>query len=160
MEVSHVALSEKMSGALERMGHSAIADKVREASGIIKELLHRLAESLKERAAHSETVRLLKDVAKSYLRQLARRISIVSPYLHKALENRLAIAYVSLLLGFIGGRYCLRGYPQLQPQQMLSVVCGSYTGPDSVAMCRIPVPRLTSNYQVSVSLCEVMSTDH
>lgn len=148
MEVHQLAVSEKMSGALERMSHSVIADKYREASGLLKEILHRLMESIKERAAQSETVKLIKDIAKSYLRQLARRISLVSPYLHKALENRLAIAYVSLLLGFIGGRYCLRGYPQLQPQQMVSVVCGSYTGPDSVAMCRIPLPRLASNYQV------------
>ena len=37
---------------------------------------------------------------------------------------------------------------QLQPQQMMSVVCGGYSGHDSVALCRIPVPRLEHNHQV------------
>ena len=40
--------------------------------------------------------------------------------------------------------------PELQAQQMLSVVCGGYSGPGSVAVCRIPVPRVTSNKQVLV----------
>ena len=151
MEVHQLAVHEKFVGALERMSHSALADKYREASGLVKEILLRILEQLKERASHSETIRLIKDLGKSYLRHLARRVSIVSPYLHKALENRITIAYVSLLLGFIGGRYCMRGYPQLQPQQMLSVVCGSYSGAESVAMCRIPVPRLCSNYQVTTT---------
>ena len=156
MEVHQLAVHERFVVALERMSHSALADKYREASGLVKEILLRILEQLKERVSHSETIRLIKDLGKSYLRHLARRVSIVSPYLHKALENRITIAYVSLLLGFIGGRYCMRGYPQLQPQQMLSVVCGSYSGAESVAMCRIPVPRLCSNYQVTTTLVSLM----
>ena len=31
---------------------------------------------------------------------------------------------------------------------MMSVVCGGYSGHDSVALCRIPVPRLEHNHQV------------
>ena len=82
---------------------------------------------------------------------------------------------MSLLVGFVGGRYWMRGYPQvslftvspvslyvltciylpqLQPQQMMSVVCGGYSGHDSVALCRIPVPRLEHNHQVGREKCD------
>ena len=44
--------------------------------------------------------------------------------------------------------------PQLQPQQMMSVVCGGYSGHDSVALCRIPVPRLEHNHQVGREKCD------
>ena len=38
---------------------------------------------------------------------------------------------------------------------MMSVVCGSYSGHDSVALCRIPVPRLEHNHQVgSREMCD------
>jgi len=150
MEMQQLAAHEKVIGVLDRLSHSTLADKYREASGLAKELFFKLIQVLKEKAAHSESIKFMKEIAKSQLRYLARRISIASPYVHKALENRIAIAYVSLILGFIGGRYWMRGYPQLQPQQMLSVVCGSYSGPDGVALCRIPMPRLSCNYQVLV----------
>ena len=143
-----VAVSENIATAVDRVSHGALAEKCREASGVIREFLVRVLGVIRERATHSETLRLVKDLAKAHLRLLARRVSIVSPLLHKALENRLAIAYVSLVLGFVGGRYWMRGYPQLQPQQMMSVVCGGYSGPDGVAVCRIPVPRLLHNHQV------------
>ena len=37
---------------------------------------------------------------------------------------------------------------------MMSVVCGGYSGHDSVALCRIPVPRLEHNHQVGREKCE------
>ena len=38
---------------------------------------------------------------------------------------------------------------------MMSVVCGGYSGHDSVALCRIPVPRLEHNHQVgSREMCD------
>ena len=148
--VSHqwVAVSENIAIAVDKVSHGAVAEKCREASVVVRELLLRVLDILKDKAAHSETVRLVKELGKSHLRLLARRISVLSPLVHQALENRLAIAWASLLLGFMGGRLWMRGYPQLQPQQMMSLVCGGYSGPEGVALCRIPVPRLTHNHQV------------
>ena len=165
--VSHqwVAVSENIAVAVDRVSHGVVAEKCREASSVIRELLLRVMDILKDKAAHSETVRLVKELGKAHLRLLARRISVLSPLMHKALENRLAIAWASLLLGFMGGRLWMRGYPQvcqytrcemspqslysqLQPQQMMSLVCGGYSGPEGVALCRIPVPRLLHNHQV------------
>ena len=148
MEIHQTAVTEKVAGTLEKFSHSVLVNKYKETSVVVKELVLKLVQILQEKAANSETVKQLKEIAKYHLIHLTRRLSIVSPYVYKALENRLAIAYVSLLLGFIGGQYWMKGYPQLQPQQMLSLVCGSYSGHESVALCRIPVPRLASNYQV------------
>ena len=165
--VSHqwVAVSENIAVAVDKVSHGVVAEKCREASSVVRELMLRLMDILKDKAAHSETVRLVKELGKAHLRLLARRISVLSPLMHKALENRLAIAWASLLLGFMGGRLWMRGYPQvchqytrcachlglypqLQPQQMMSLVCGGYSGPEGVALCRIPVPRLLHNHQV------------
>lgn len=144
-----VAVSENVAIAVDKVSHGVVAEKCREASGVIRELLLRVLDVLKDKAAHSETVRLVKELGKAHLRLLARRISVLSPLVHKALENRLAIAWASLMLGFMGGRLWMRGYPQLQPQQMMSLVCGGYSGPEGVALCRIPVPRLLHNHQVT-----------
>ena len=150
MEWQQLAVQEKVSGALERLSSSLLAERCRDGSAIIREILLRLLNSLKERAANSENITFLKDIARANLRLLASRVSFLSPYFVRALESRLTIAYISLLVGFLGGKVWMSGYPELQSQQMLSVVCGSYSGPDSVAVCRIPVPRVTNNNQVLV----------
>ena len=59
-----------------------------------REILLRVMDILKEKAAHSETVKLVKELARAHLRLLARRISVLSPLVHKALKNRLAIAFL------------------------------------------------------------------
>ena len=148
MEANRNILMEKLSGAFGEINHSVLAHKYRETTLVVKELMLKIVHRFQEKADNSEIVKYLKENAKYLIFHLTRKLSIVNPYIHKALENRLAIAYISLLLGFIGGRYWMQGYPQLQSQQMLSAVCGSYSGHESVALCRIPVPRLTSNYQV------------
>ena len=113
--VSHqwVAVSENIAVAVDKVSHGVLAEKCREVSSVIRELVLRLMDSLKDKAAHSETVRLVKELGKAHLRLLARRISVLSPLMHKALENRLAIAWASLLLGFMGGQLWMRGYPQV-----------------------------------------------
>ena len=122
-----VAVSENVAIAVDKVSHGVVAEKCREASGVIRELLLRVLDVLKDKAAHSETVRLVKELGKAHLRLLARRISVLSPLVHKALENRLAIAWASLMLGFMGGRLWMRGYPQLQPQQIFqSDLCTMY----------------------------------
>jgi len=154
MEWQTIAFSERIGGLLERLSQSAAGDRYREASALVKEVLLRILHALRERAAQSEHFSILKEIAKAHLKILAQRLSVVSPYVHKALENRLAIAYVSLLVGFLGGKYWISGYPQLQPLHMMSVVCGSYSGPDGLALCRIEMPRIQSNDEV---LIKVMS---
>ena len=160
MEIHQNAVKEKVAGALEKFSHSVLVNKYKETSEVVKNLFFKLLQIFQEKAANSETVKHLKEIAKSHLCHLTRRLSRMSPYIYKALENRLAIAYVSLLLGFIAGRFWIKGYPQLQSQQMLSLVCGSYSGPESIALCRIPVPRLTSNYQVRTSINLLDSFSH
>ena len=150
MEWQQLAVQEKVSGAVERLGSSLLAERCRAARDVVAELLLKILNSLKERAGSSDTLIFLKDIAKANLRLLAGRISFLSPYMYDALQNRLIIAYVSLLVGVLGGKVWMSGYPELQAQQMLSVVCGGYSGPGSVAVCRIPVPRVTSNKQVLV----------
>ena len=150
MEWQQLAAQEKLSGALERVSSSLLADKCRDGTAVIRQILRRLLDSLQERAAQSDNLMFLKDLVKANLRVLASRISFLSPVLYSALQNRLTLAYVSLLVGFLAGKLWMSGYPELQPQQMLSVVCGGYSGPESVAVCRIPVPRVTTNQQVLV----------
>jgi len=154
MEWQTIAFSEKLAGLIERVSHSAAGDRYREVAAVVKEILIRIALAVKERAAQSEHISILKEIAKTHLKLLARRLSVMSPYVHKALENRLAIAYISLLIGFLGGKYWISGYPQLKPLQMMSVVCGSYSGPDGLALCRIEMPRVQCNDEV---LIKVMS---
>ena len=150
MEWQQLAVQEKLSGAVERVGSSPLAERLRDGIQLFRQILLRVLSSLKERSANSETIKFLKDIAKANLRLLASRISFLSPYVYEALQNRLMIAYVSLLAGVLAGRVWMSGYPELQAQQMVSVVCGGYSGPESVAVCRIPVPRVTSNQQVLV----------
>jgi len=152
MEWQTIAFNERIMGLLERISHSSAGDKYREVASVVKEILIRIVHAVKERAAQSEQLSILKEIAKAHLKILARRLSVMSPYVHKALENRVAIAYVSLMIGFLGGKYWVSGYPQLQPLQMMSVVCGSYSGPDGLALCRIEMPRVRCNEDVLVKV--------
>ena len=83
MEASQLAVSEKMTGAVERLSHSALLGRYKEVSGEVKQLFWRLVALVRERVASSETVTLVKDLAKAHLRHLAARISFLNPYLHK-----------------------------------------------------------------------------
>ena len=83
MEVSQLAVSEKMTGAVERLSHSALLGRYKEVSGEVKQVFWRLVALVRERLTSSETVTLVKDLAKAHLRHLAARISFLNPYLHK-----------------------------------------------------------------------------
>jgi len=141
--------SERLSGLLTRVStvlsrweDSNAANRYREALTAIREILARLTQSLRESAANSEYLALCKEVAKTNLKLLARRLSGLHPYVQKVVENRIALVYISLCIGFLGGRlWCGKSFPKLQPLHMMSVVCGSYSGPDGLALCQIEMPR-------------------
>jgi hypothetical protein len=65
-------------------------------------------------------------------------------------RDRVALVSVSLAVGLLGGRLLVRPAPRLQPAYMLSTVCGSYAGIDSIAQCRIPVPRIHNDTEILV----------
>ena len=67
-------------------------------------------------------------------------------------RDRVVLVSVSLAVGLLGGRLLLvrPSAPRLQPAYMLSTVCGSYAGIESIAQCRIEVPRIHHDNEILV----------
>lgn len=153
MEWQSMAVRERLSGLLVRWAESSSGVRYREAVIAVKELLIRLAHAMRTAAENSEYLAFCKDLVKAKLKVVARRLAGLSPYLHRVAKNRIALVYLSLCIGFIGGRlWSSQGYPKLKALHMMSVVCGSYSGPDGLALCRIEMPRLQDNQQILVKV--------
>ena len=154
MEWQSSALQERAAALLCRLseGGAGAAARLREARALLRELLARLGEALGEvqLASAREVLALGRAVAREQLRALGRRLVGLSPYLTRLLENRVALCYLSLMVGFLAGRLLVCRAPRLQEQSMMSVVCGSYSGPEGLALCRIPVPRIGREDEVLV----------
>ena len=54
------------------------------------------------------------------------------------------------MAGLAGGRLYGGGPAALQPTHQMAVVCGSYCGPEAVALCRVATPRITQSDQLLV----------
>lgn len=132
-------------------GGGRLRTKLREFRLLVRDLLVLMWDSLggvegvKEKA---EFVRLL-------IREKMKLISTklltgFSPYLNRVMDNKAALVYLGLLVAFLGGRMMSRSAPRLQPLHMMSVVCGSYSGPEALALCRIEVPRIQREDEVLV----------
>ena len=119
---------------------------------MLQELVARLVEALGEVGGGRELLEASKVLVKEKCKMVGRRLVSMSPQLARAVESRLLIATVSLSIGFIAAQLMVRRAPRLKELGMLSVVCGSYSGPEALALCRIPVPRILRENEVLVKV--------
>merc|ERR1719204_1433518 len=78
-----------------------------------------------------ELLEASKVLLKEKCKLVGRRLVSLSPQMARAVESRLLIATISLSIGFMAGRLIVRRAPRLKELGMLSVVCGSYSGPEA-----------------------------
>ena len=150
-------LQERTAALLVRLaeGGTRAGTQCQELKAVVHQLLARLAEALGKMEVAKELWRAGRAVAREQARMLGRRVLSLSPYLQRALESRAALAYLGLVVGFLAGRLMVRRAPRLQELHMMSVVCGSHSGPEGLALCRIEVPRLAREDEVLVRVMAV-----
>ena len=154
MEVHAVALQERGAALLARVaeGGAGAGVRLREARRLLAELVEQLVAVLPEAGATRELVAAVRLLAREKARVLGRRLISLSPLVARAVESRLVVAALGLAVGWLAGRLLVRRAPRLQELGMLSVVCGSYSGTEGLALCRIPVPRITREDEVLVKV--------
>ena len=148
------ALHERASAVLARLteGGAGAVVKVREARQMVHELIRQLVEVMGEAGGGRELLEASKVLLKEKCKLVGRRLVSLSPQMARAVESRLLIATISLSIGFMAGRLIVRRAPRLKELGMLSVVCGSYSGPEALALCRISVPRILREDEVLVKV--------
>ena len=148
------ALQERASALLGRLAESSSGAglKLRETRQLLQELVTRLVEALGEVGGGRELVEASKALVKEKCKLVVRRLVSLFPQVARAVESRLLIAMVSLSVGFVAAQLMVRRAPRLKELGMLSVVCGSYSGPEALALCRIPVPRILHENEVLVKV--------
>jgi len=145
-------MREKIVQILTRLADSSAVVRYRETVNDLKEIIIRCLVSLKVAAANNEYLRLLKDFLKPQIKHVARRLAGVSPYIHKVAKNKLALIYFGICIGYMGGRMLSKNLPELKPLSMMSVVCGSYSGPEGLAFCKIDMPRIKDSGDILVKV--------
>lgn len=153
MDWESSVLREKLLYLLAKLSESSLAVRYRDTLSSAKELLWRTLLALRTSVDNNEYLRLWKELLKSHVKVLARRLAGVSPYFHKVAKNKMALIYFGICIGYIGGRILSKqGLPHLKPLSMMSVVCGSYSGPDGLAFCKIDMPRIQTSREILVKV--------